>query len=302
MHVSLTLPTLLHLTAQQGSQANTTEQSFIDEPCSKLIAWRSTKSSGSLGVAVGAGFGSVYLFGTPLPGEHTPKNRPPSLSRTRFPTPTTSVLSGPRASPSPSPKPYPHSHRHSGSPSTLSLNQTIIKPSVRSRVVSGVSHEQVQASGTSVDFEDESERLKDLLKSSAATRPARERSIADTLLSTFEKGRIVERTLTLPPSPFIQPSTLSPVSPGSSKGRDDPKSLLSATSSPTFTPRSLSAPSSPHLTPLNDKPDEESIALIAHIIPPRCGIASGVTDLIIPEGTDLLVSLQESGYALRSVE
>jgi hypothetical protein len=160
----------------------------------------------------------------------------------------------------------------------------------------------VQASKSSVDFEDESERLKDLLKSSAVNRSTRERSIVDTLLPSFEKGVVIERTSPLPPSPFLPPPTLSPVSPGSSKGRDDPKSLLSATNSPIFTPRSLSAPSSPRLPTLNDKIEEESVALIAHILPPRCGVANGVADLIVPEGTDLLVSLQESGYVYVFVE
>ncbi|KAF8549736.1 WD40 repeat-like protein [Imleria badia] len=295
MLVPLTLPSYLHLAPRQNSQTNATEQSFIDEPCSKIIAWRAVQPSGSLGAAVGTKFGSVYLFGTPPPGEPTSKTSPPSLSRTRFPTPITLAPSGARpSSPPSSPKSPPHSRRHSGSPSTLSLNQALIKPSARSRVVSGVSHEQVQASKSFVDFEDESERLKDLLRSSAANRQPRERSIVDALLPTFEKGVVIERT-PLPPSPFLPPSTLSPASPGSSKGRDDPKSLLSATNSPIFTPRSLSAPPSPHFPTPSDKTDEESIALIAHVLPPRCGVAHAVADLIIPEGTDLLVSLQESG-------
>ena len=303
MLVPLTLPSCLRLTPRQGSHTNATEQSFIDEPCSRIIAWRADSSSGSLGAAVGTSFGSVYLFGTPLPGEPTSKTNPPSLPRTRFPIPITPAPSGARASSPPSsPKSPPHSRRHSGSPSSLSLNQALIKPSARSRVVSGVSREQVQASKNFVDFEDESERLKDLLRSSAANRQPRERSIVDTLLPTFEKGVVLGPTSPLPPSPFLPPSTLSPVSPGSSKGRDDPKSLLSATNSPVFTPRSLSAPPSPHLPVLNDKMEEDSIALIAHILPPRCGVAHGVADLIIPEGTNLLVSLQESGYDCVFVE
>ncbi|KAG6372767.1 hypothetical protein JVT61DRAFT_7165 [Boletus reticuloceps] len=290
MLVPLTLPTCLRLSAQQGIQTNTIEKSFIDEPCSKIIAWRSHKSSNSLGVAVGAKFGSVYLFGTPLPGEHISKSSPPSLSRTRFPTPTSTAPSGPRASSPPSsPKPSP---RHSASPSSLSLNQALIKPSARSRVVSGVSCEQVQASKSFVDFEDEPARLKDLLKSCKSTR---ERSIVDTLLPTLalEKGIVFERTPSLPPRSSGSP--LSPVSPGSSKGREDPKSLLSATSSPVFAPRSLSVSPSPPLPIPNDKTEGGSIALTAHILPPRCGVAHGVADLIIPEGSDLLVSLQESG-------
>lgn len=306
MLVPLTLPTCLHLTAQRGSQTNVTEQSFIDEQCSSIVAWRSEQSSGSLGAAVGGKFGSVYLFGTPLPGEPTSKNGPPSLSRTSFPTPTTTAPSGPRASSPPSsPRSPSHSRRHSGylqSPSSLSLNQALIKRSASSRVVSGVSREQVQASRSLVDFEDESERLKDLLKSSVVNRPTRERSVVDTLLPSFEKGIVIERTSPLSPSPFLPPSTLTPVSPGSSKGRDDPKSLLSAANSPIFTSRSLSAPPSPHLPILTDKSEEESVTLIAHILPPRCGAAHGVADLIVPEGSNLLVSLQESGYVCKFME
>lgn len=306
MLVPLSLPNCLHLKAQQGSQTNATEQSFIDEQCSSIVAWRSDKSSGSPGVAVGGEFGSVYLFGTPLPGESPSKNSPPSLSRTRFPTPITTAYSGPRASSLPS-SPKSHSRRHSGylqSPSSLSLNQALIKPSARSRVVSGVSREQVQASRSFVDHEDESERLKDLLKCSAVNRPTRERSIVDTLLPSFEKGVVIERTSPLP-SPFLSASALMPVSPGSSKDRDDPKSLLSATNSPVFTPGVLSSPPPSPLFPiptLNDKPEKESVTLIAHILPPRFGVAHGVADLIVPEGSDLLVSLQESGYACKFME
>ena len=300
MLVPFTLPTCLHLIAQQDSQTsvNATEQSFVDEPSSRIVAWRSDQSTGHLRAAVGAKFGSVYLFGTPLPGEHASKNGPSSQPRTRFPTPMKTTHSGLRTtSPPSSPKSHPHSRRHSSSPSSLSLNQALINNPARSRGVSGVSCEQVQASKSFVDSEDESGRLKDLLKSSANNKPPRERGIVDTLLTTFEKGVVIERTSPPPPSPFLQPSTLSSVGPESSKGRDDPKSLLSATNSPIFTPRSISTPPSPHLPTLNDKPEEESIALIAHILPPRCGMAHGVTDLIVPEGTDLLVSLQESGCA-----
>lgn len=296
MLVPLTIPTCLHLGAQQGSRTNATEQSFIDEPCSSIISWRSTQFSGSLGAAVGGKFGSVYLFGTPLPGEPTSETSPPSLSRARFPTPITTAPSGPRALSPPS-SPRSHPRRHSQSPSSLSLNQALIKPSARSRVVSGVSREQVQAPRSFVDFEDESERLKDLLKSSTVNKSARERSIVNTLLPSFEKGVVIERASPPPPSPLLPCSTLSPVSPGSSKGHDDPKSSLSATNSPIFIPRSLSAPPSPRLTILNDKTEEESVTLIAHILPPHYGVAYGVTDLVIPEGTDLLLSLQESGYA-----
>lgn len=300
MLVPLTFPTCLYSTAQQDAQTNTSDQSFIDEPCSRIIAWRSKQSSGSLGVAVGAKFGSVYLFGTPLPGEPASQTSPPSQSRTHFPTPTATVPSGPPASPPSSPKSQPHSRRHSGylqSPSSLSLNQALIGPSARSRVVSGVSREQVQASKSVVDFEDESERLKDLLKNSAVNRPTRERSVVDTLIPGFEKGVVIARASPLPPSPLARSSTFSPVSPGVGKGRDDPKCLLSAANSPIFTPRSLSAPPSPHLPTPNDKTEEEFVSLIAHILPPRCGATHGVSDLIIPQETDLLVSLQESGYA-----
>lgn len=306
MLVPLTLPTCLHPTAQHGSQTSATEQSFIDEQCSSLAAWRSDQYSKSLGAAVGGKFGSVYLFGTPLPGEPTSKNSSSSLSRTRFPMPTATAPSGPRASSPPSsPKSQSHSRRHSGylqSPSSLSLNQALIKPSARSRVVSGVSREQVQASRSFVDFEDESERLKDILKSSAVNRPSREWSIVDTLLPSFEKGVVIERTSPLSPSSCLPSSILAPISPGSNKGSADPKSLLSATNSPIFVPRSLSAPPSPRLPILNDNPEEESLTLIAHILPPRFGVAHGVSDLIVPEGTDLLVSLQESGYVCMFME
>ncbi|KAF9220526.1 WD40 repeat-like protein [Gyrodon lividus] len=298
MLVPLTFSTPLRPSGQPN--VHVTEQNFIDEASSKLTTWRLDHASGPLGVAAGGEFGSIYLFGPPTPGEPTMGTVPQSLPRTRSPTPTMTVHSGPGAPSSPSsPRSPLHSRRHSRSlqsPSSLSLNQALMKPSARSRVVSGVSHEQVQARRNLVDFEDEPERLKDLLKSNALNKQTRERGLVDALMPSFEKGSATERSSPLPPSPFLPPSNLTPTSPASSQGRDDPKSLLSATNSPIFTPRSLSAPPSPHVaTPPTDKINEDIITLTTHILPPRCGVGRGISDLVSPEGTGLLISLQESG-------
>ncbi|KIJ14943.1 hypothetical protein PAXINDRAFT_176598 [Paxillus involutus ATCC 200175] len=300
MLVPLTFPTPLCLSGQPNSQISVTEQNFTDEASSKVTAWRLDRASRPLRVAAGGEFGSIYLFGTPTPGEPTTETIPQSFLRAYSPAPTTTVQSGLGASSLPSSPASPsHSRRHSRalqSPSSLSLNQALMKPSARSRVVSGVSHEQVQAPRNFVDFEDEPERLKDLLKSNALNKQTRERGLVDAMLPSFEKGSVVERQSPLPPSPALPPSNLGPISPGSSKGRVDPRSLLSATSSPIITPRSLSAPPSPYAAALPTIDiDEDAITLIAHVLPPRCGVGHGITDLVSPERTGLLISLQESG-------
>ncbi|KIK98529.1 hypothetical protein PAXRUDRAFT_800852 [Paxillus rubicundulus Ve08.2h10] len=299
MLVPLTFPTPLCLSGQPNSQTSVTEQNFTDEASSKVTAWRLDRASRPLRVAAGGEFGSIYLFGTPTPGDPTV---PQSVLRAHSPTATTTVQSGLGASSSPSPSspasPSP-SRRHSRalqSPSSLSLNQALMKPSARSRVVSGVSHEQVQAPRNFVDFEDEPERLKDLLKSNALNKQTRERGLVDALLSSLEKGSAIERQPPLPPSPALLPSNLEPISPGSSKGRVDPRFLLSATNSPIITPRSISAPPSPLAAALQTVDiDEDAITLIAHVLPPRCGVGHGITDLVCPERIGLLISLQESG-------
>ncbi|KIJ60314.1 hypothetical protein HYDPIDRAFT_177510 [Hydnomerulius pinastri MD-312] len=302
MLVPLTFPASLHLTGQPDSCSNAAERNFWEETSTRLIAWQVESSSGPLGAAVGGELGSIYLFGTPLPGEDIATPGLQSLPRTRSPTPTITLPPAPRASSPPSSPPPPrspsHSRRHSRSlhsPSSLSLNQALMGPSARSRVVSGVSHEQVQAPKNFVDFDDEPDRLKDLLKGNAVNKN-RERGLVDALLPSFDKGVVIERSPQISPSSFLPSSTLTPSNSGVSKGRDGPNSLLSATASPILTPRSISAPSSPRLvSPSTDKINEDALTLFAHVVPTRCGVGHGISDIVYPEGTGLLVALQESG-------
>ncbi|KAH7885158.1 hypothetical protein F5I97DRAFT_1937434 [Phlebopus sp. FC_14] len=299
MLVPLTLPTCLFANGQLDPQTNVAELNLMEEPSARFTAWRLFHSSGPLGAAIGGEFGSVYLFGTPAPGEQTTIPNPENNLGTRSPTPTITLPSPHRSSSGPSSPRSPSRSRHSRpltSPSSLSLNQALIGPSARSRVVSGVSREQVQAPTNFVYFDDESERLKDLLKHSALNRQPRERGHGDALFPNFERGAASERSPPIPPSPLLHSATL--VSSGSvaSKGREDPKSLLSATNSPLFTPKSLSTPPSPRpFGPPNEDLDDDAMSLIAHVLPARCGPGYGISDLTSPQGTELLVALQESG-------
>ncbi|KAJ7465077.1 hypothetical protein FB451DRAFT_1262556 [Mycena latifolia] len=133
----------------------------------------------------------------------------------------------------------------------------------RSRIVSGITAAQVEAPKNYVDFEDEPDKLKDMLKG----RNHKERSAP---ASTDNS-----------PAPSIY----------NVKRSDGPKSLLSATNSPAQTPKTISAPPSP-ATQSSFPDDAQDLDLLCHIIPARSGSISAMLWL---EPTPLLAVLQQSG-------
>jgi hypothetical protein len=153
----------------------------------------------------------------------------------------------------------------------------------RSQAVSGLSKEKVEAPKNYVDFEDEPEKLKDMLKG----KGVKDKTVADNLVPNFEKGLVVEKS----PHPLV----VSPPGP-ISRRKDDARSLLSATNSPPFTPRSLSAPSSPSLVPLvsSESPINQSfLCLRCHIIPRRSGAISAIQLL---DNNHFFAVLQDNGW------
>ncbi|KAJ7726520.1 hypothetical protein B0H16DRAFT_1592489 [Mycena metata] len=133
----------------------------------------------------------------------------------------------------------------------------------RSRIVAGITATQVEAPKNYVDFEDEPDKLKDMLKG----RSHKERSV--------------------PPSTDASPAP----SVYHVKRSDGPKSLLSATNSPSHTPRTVSNPTSP-VTQSSFPDDSQDLALSYHIIPARPGSISG---MLLLEGNSLLAVIQRSG-------
>ncbi|KAJ3890399.1 hypothetical protein GG344DRAFT_49579 [Lentinula edodes] len=142
----------------------------------------------------------------------------------------------------------------------------------RSRVVSGITSEQVEAPKNYVDFDDEPEKLKDMLKG----RGPREKASLD---SHREKdGK-------MPASAELKLSTR--------KRKEPPKSMLSATTSPALSPLSISAPPSPK-GPSQTRVSKE-FELVCHMVPPRIGQRHSVTGIELLHNNDLSAVLQESG-------
>ncbi|KAJ7644581.1 hypothetical protein FB45DRAFT_898250 [Roridomyces roridus] len=182
-------------------------------------------------------YGTIYAFRKPVQQAQTVSQPAQTVDPP--------VLSVPRSSRS-----SINSRSTSPSPSKAPFNVTS-----RSRIVSGITAAQVEAPKNYVDFDDEADKLKDMLKG----RSHKER-----------------------PSPASAPAK---------RGDAGPKSLLSATNSPSHTPKSLSTPSSPLAQ--SAFPDEShDLALLCQIIPARSGSISGI--LLLHNNT-LLSVLQQSG-------
>lgn len=178
---------------------------------------------------------------------------------------STSPLRLPRSS-------YPASSR-STSPSSLTLNQAPFSVTPRSRIVSGITTDPVEAPKNYVDFDDEPDKLKDMLKG----RNPRSRAASDVLSPKLS-----------PPPSAIEPAS------SATKRRDDPKSLLSATNSPAFTPMS-SMPASPHQSSFEPLSNSQNWNLRCHVIPPQTGVSRSISGLRLYDKNRLILVLQETG-------
>lgn len=153
--------------------------------------------------------------------------------------------------------------------------------SSRSRIVSGITAEQVEAPKNYVDFDDEPDKLKDLLQG----RKSKERPPSTSALPSSERATNLAKGLA---------SSALDSSQGGLKRKDDAKSLLSATNSPSFTPKSLSGPSSPNVQTTFNR-DTDDLRLLYHVIPPRSGPGHAVSALRLLNHDHLMTVLQESG-------
>ncbi|KAJ6624507.1 hypothetical protein B0H10DRAFT_2174467 [Mycena sp. CBHHK59/15] len=136
----------------------------------------------------------------------------------------------------------------------------------RSRVVSGITNAQVEAPKNYVDFNDEPDKLKDMLKG---------RNYKDRSAPTSSDNS---------PVPSIY----------GVKRSEGPKSLLSATNSPSQTPKTVSAPPSP-ATQSSFLDDTQDLVLMCHIIPARCGAGRSISAVLFLEENTVFAVLQESG-------
>ena len=166
----------------------------------------------------------------------------------------------------------------------------------RSKIVSGVTTEAVEAPKNYVDFEEEQEKLRDLLKHKG---PVRERHFMDGVLPTFEKNISIDKH----PVPPLTTSTIVVQPPNSTKKKSQsriPSSTHSRT--PSHLINSTSTQNSPVTTPpqLYISGDIYSLQLRSHTFPSRFGPGKAVSQLFVDEYQHCVVCLQENGSVLQT--
>lgn len=177
----------------------------------------------------------------------------------------------------------PHSRATSPSASRTSLSAIT---SSKSRAVSGLSKEQAEAPKNYVDFEDEQERMKEMIGDISP----RERYSFDGPKILAEKILGAEKTTT--------PLSLKPqMTVEANRHTDDARSMLSIESSPSVTPPVLSPPLSPSLRsfPRAIPSQPKYLSLKGRIFPSCIGMRRSVADLKVLGEGELFLLLQESG-------
>ncbi|KAI0076735.1 WD40 repeat-like protein [Panus rudis PR-1116 ss-1] len=263
--------------------SNNVERSFLECKTSCISCWDCSAEDDShsgapenlRGIAVGCQDGSFYVF-THL-GTIADSERRSILSlehneqheRRYMPLryPSRLDATAPR-SPSPSPG------RSGFNP---------MQPS-KSRVVSGISTEQAEAPKNYVDFDEEPERLKGMLKG----KPVKHRPSVDSRLSEGESSSSAEATEAT--------NTLVDRGMNHSNSKKLYKSRLSATASPSPSATTLSSPPSPAFPAAQSiRPSSSIWALRLHVLPPRMGPSEGVSAMRCIENRRYLVCLHQSG-------
>jgi WD repeat-containing protein 7 len=235
------------------------ETSCSSARCRRLYAWESSTSApeeGSSGAVLGCEDGSIFVFEQARIAQdaNITKSREPSyVSGSRTPSLILRDSNAPSRSISPS----------AFSPPPFAISS-------RSKIVAGVTTEQVEAPKNYVDFDEEPMKLKEMLQG---------------------KRRSSNHDLRVKPG---QATVLDP-SPAGVKRKDEPRSLLSATNSPPFSPVSLSTPPSPGGRSGYARATD-SFGLLCHTVPPLNGEGHAITDIITLQDMDSMLVLQESGY------
>jgi hypothetical protein len=220
------------------------------------------------GVALGCEDGTLYFLR---------QNR----SRTFAPI----NIEKPLMSRSPSPTPVHLSSRSRSRPRTPTTSLTPFSLASRARVVSGISDERAQAPKNYVDFDEEPEKLKELLKGGRkdSTSTDRRPSLSFDRTAATEKQHILSKTLP---------------SPSGSIRRGEPKSLLSATQSPTLSVTSLPSPTSHSTIQFPSQPLYQLSPEI-HVFPSRCDPGNAVVGLHALVNGRYLICLHSKGYDIR---
>ncbi|OJT12977.1 WD repeat-containing protein 7 [Trametes pubescens] len=280
LNIPVTLPPCPHGTRNTD---NTTviEETFSQSTPSTITSWENQDLFGlsegrsdipsAHGVAVGCKDGSLFIL------------RSASHSASLQPNIALSIPSTPSPPEPTSPPTSPRRYRGLGHPSSRSASPSSLKAISpfqlsRSRVVSAVSTESAEAPKNYVDFDDERERMRGMLKG----RKSRERH-ASTSRTRQEKD-----------SSASSQSTSAQIS---SLRKEDTRNYLSAALSPSSSTLSLSNPPSPTFPPAASPEPNGTLALNlrCHVYPPYARPGSSVSALKMHEGDRYISCLHESG-------
>jgi len=187
----------------------------------------------------------------------------------------------PLLSRSPSPTPVHFPSRSRSRPRTPTTSLAPFSLASRARVVSGISDEQAQAPKNYVDFDEEPDKLKELLKGGrkGSTSTDRRPSLSFDRTAAIEKQYVPTKSLP---------------SPSGSVRRGEPRSLLSATQSPTPSVISLPSPTSHSAIQSPFQPPYQ-LSLEFHVFPSRSGPGNPVVGLHALLNGRYLICLQSKG-------
>ncbi|EIW52425.1 WD40 repeat-like protein [Trametes versicolor FP-101664 SS1] len=281
LNIPVTLPPYPH-GARNTDNTTVIEESFSLSTPSTVTAWGNqdlfalSVSSGDIagahGVAVGCKDGSLFI----LRSASNSASLQPNIAVSIPPTPSPPEPTSPPTS--------PRRYRGLGHPSSRSASPSSLKSALspfqlsRSRVVSAVSTESAEAPKNYVDFDEERERMRGMLKG----RKSRERH-SSTSRTRQEKD--------------LSASSQSTSAQISSLRKEDTRNYLSAALSPSSSTLSLSNPPSPTFPPAASPEPNGALALNlrCHVYPPYARPGSSVSTLKVHEAGRYISCLHESG-------
>ena len=237
------------------------------------------------GVFIGCEDGSVYLFHPKL------GVKADLISPARFNFELTDTLLHIRP---PTPSGISHLGRNSSAFSSQSSLKSTTNPFhlSRSKIVSGVTAEAIEAPKNYVDFEDEQEKLKGLLKHKGLVK---ERHLMDAVFPSFEKNISFDK-YPVPPLP----TTTTGIQPRKPAKKNSESRVRSSAHSrtPSQPTNSTSTQASPTTTPLHlhTSGDIHSLYLRSHTFTSRFGPGKAISQLLVDESQRYVICLQNNGY------
>ncbi|KAF8158416.1 hypothetical protein B0H34DRAFT_797808 [Crassisporium funariophilum] len=272
--IPLSFPSISSIRADENERCETRaflESSLTGSRPTVLEHWvmacNAVQSAEGQGLVLGCQDGTLYVFQSPnKPPSNVIDTRPPEINEPL--RPKTARIS--KAS---------HSNSQSASPTpSNSVLSPTFNVTAKPRVVSGITTEKVEAPKNYVDFEDEPDKLKDILK---GKQPRERYSVSDSGSDRTHKSTA---------SSVVEPVL------SSKRKNPGPRSLLSATNSRAPTPPIYSAPASPRDNSSFRPPEPANPwALRYRIIPSRSGVGHAVRSIQVLENGRFLAVLQETG-------